>query len=341
MTPLAELTTCVIVNFNGGPALHRCVQSLMESAPGCHVFVVDNASTDGSTENIDPQVRVIRNEKNAGYAAAINQAAQLSSRPFLVASNMDIVFEDHWLEPLVHLLNEREDAGAVSPLILLTSGDAINAAGQNIHVTGLGFNRALGSQRKPGGEAVRVGGIHGALFAMRRSVWSEIGGLDESGFLYHEDVNLSWTLRLRSYELYCVPASVVRHDYFLSMDPEKFFLLERNRVALLMTHLRIRTILALAPFLLATEAMAWGFSFLRGAAFMRAKAASYAWLVRQRSRWSDRRKWMQKLRRQGDWRVLSRLSWNYDLHQFFVLARERGEPRRRINRDGLPGGNEE
>jgi GT2 family glycosyltransferase len=103
------------------------------------------------------------------------------------------------------------------------------------HITGLGFNHGLGEPLSRYGSApFGVAGIQGALFVMRREVYDAIGGFDACGFLYHEDVNVSWLLRLAGYRLYCAPSSRIRHDYFLSMYAEKFHLLERNRVVMLL-----------------------------------------------------------------------------------------------------------
>jgi GT2 family glycosyltransferase len=324
--------TVIVVNFNGGPNLARCLESLIATAPDAAVVVVDNASTDGSADlppHLAPAVRLIRNPQNIGYAAALNQAAAEARTDLLVFSNMDTLFDPGWLEPLVAFLRDRTDAGAVNPLIVLADGDRVNAAGQDVHVTGLGFNRGLGEPIERYGTApFEVAGIQGALFVMRRQVYQAIGGLDAGGFLYHEDVNVSWLLRLAGYRLYCVPASHVRHDYFLSMYAEKFHLLERNRVAMLLAYLRPVTIILLLPFLLLTESFAWGYALIRRHGFIGAKWRSYRWIIDHHSEISSRRTLAAQLRRVGDLALLRSLSWAYDWGQFRVLARERGRGRR-------------
>lgn len=329
---MSAVATVIVVNFNGGPNLARCLESLIATAPDAAVVVVDNASTDGSAElppHLAPAVRLIRNSQNAGYAAALNQAASEARTDLLVFSNMDTLFDPGWLEPLVAFLSDRTDAGAVNPLIVLADGDRVNAAGQDVHVTGLGFNRGLGEPIARYGTApFEVAGIQGALFVMRRQVYEAIGGLDAGGFLYHEDVNVSWLLRLAGYRLYCVPASHVRHDYFLSMYAEKFHLLERNRVAMLLAYLRPVTIILLLPLLLLTEIFAWGFALIRGRGFVGAKWRSYRWIAERRREISSRRTLAARLRRIGDLALLRSLRWAYDWGQFHVLARERGRGRR-------------
>jgi hypothetical protein len=333
----APLVSILIINYNGQDHLGACLEALAgdTQSPAFDVIVVDNASPDQSIRLADekaaqwPALRVVRNAVNRGYAGGVNSALPLARGDFIAVLNPDCQAEPGWLTPLVEFLQTRPNAGAVNPLILLHADGDINAAGQNVHVTGLGFNRRLWQPRALAGQApMRVSGLQGSAFVLRRALLEQMGGWDESGFLYHEDVELSWTLQLMGYDLYCVPTSVVWHDYHLTMYPEKLFLLERNRLALLTTHLRPRTRLAMAPFILFTEALMWGYCLLRGPAFLRAKAESYRWVSAQAVRLRERRKFINSLRRRADWELLANLRWNYAWDQLLSLGRERGPARR-------------
>lgn len=332
--PGSDRVAIVVVNYNGGAKLRTCLESMLETAPGAEIVVLDNASTDGSGDlpDLGKRVRIIRNPVNAGYAAALNSGAASTDADFLIFCNMDIVAEQGWLDPLVDVLRERREAGAVNPLILLADGKNVNAAGQAVHVTGLGFNRGLGTPpERHGLDPFEVSGIQGAVFGMRREAYEAIGGLDATGFLYHEDVNVSWLLRLAGYRLYCVPRARVRHDYFLSMYAEKFHLLERNRVAMLLSYTTFLTRTVMFPLLLLTEAFAWMYAILRRHGFVAAKWRSYRWVAGHRADIEKRRVLARRLRKRSDAAVLLGLSWSYDWRQFRVLARERGLSRRRPN----------
>jgi GT2 family glycosyltransferase len=300
------------------------------------ILVVDNASADGSdsiaarlAEEHEP-VRLLRSPTNRGYAGAVNVALPEARGEYLAVLNMDVVVSEGWLDPLVSFLDASPAAGAACPLILLESDPSrINAAGQNVHPTALGFNRWLDRPREEAGAApFRVSGLHGAAFVIRRELLERLGGWDESGFLYYEDVELSWLLRLAGKEIHCVPASTVIHDYHLTMFPQKLFLLERNRWKLLLSGLRGRTRLALAPLLAVSELMMWGYCLLRGPSFLRAKWRSYAWLRHNAELIRHRRRELAPLRRTSDWGVLRRLHWGYPLDQFVTLGRERGASER-------------
>ena len=303
---------------------------------GTEILVVDNASSDESAAIAErlavehDSLRLLRSETNRGYAGAVNVALRQARGEYLAVLNMDVVVSEGWLGPLIDFLQSHPDTGAVCPLILLESDPGrINAAGQNVHPTALGFNRWLGKPRERAGpDPFRVSGLHGAAFLIRRELLERLGGWDESGFLYHEEVELSWLLRLAGKDIHCVPASTVSHDYHLTMFPQKLFLLERNRWKLLLTTLRRPTRLALSPLLALSELMMWGYCLLRGPTFLRAKRDSYAWIHGHTEEIRHRRREVAPLRRSSDWAVLRRMHWGYPLDQFLTLGRERGESER-------------
>jgi GT2 family glycosyltransferase len=300
------------------------------------VLVVDNASSDGSDSIAEAaaerheSVRLLRSPTNRGYAGAVNLALAEARGEYVAVLNMDVVVSPGWLDPLVSFLERTPAAGAVCPLIVLESEPRrINAAGQNVHVTGLGFNRWLGEPRERAGSApFGVSGLHGAAFLIRRQDLEAIGGWNESGFLYHEDVELSWLLALAGREIHCVPGSTVSHDYHLTMFPHKLFLLERNRWSMLLTDTRPLARLALSPLLALSELMIWGYCLLRGPSFLRAKLDSYRWISGNRERIRERRRFVESVRRRSDWGVVRRMHWGYPLDQFATLGRERGESER-------------
>jgi GT2 family glycosyltransferase len=331
---LTSLVSLIVVNYNGGEATGACLDTLLsdQDRPG-QVIVVDNCSNDGSRDYLQmlagQDVIVIWNTRNVGYAGAVNLGAEKADRPYLAVMNMDVTVTPGWLAPLVAFLEANPSAGAVTPLILLSDGERINAEGQDIHITGLGFNRHLYHPATQASDRpALVSGIHGAAFVVRRSLFEQVGGMDGGAFLYHEDVNISWLLQMMGYDLYCVPASRVRHEYDLSMHPSKLMLLERNRVGMLFSYYSWPALALLSVPLASTELMMWGYCLLQGWPFIKAKATSYSQVVKNWARVIERRILAQSLRRRTDWQLLGRLRWLYAFDQFRVLARERGARRR-------------
>ncbi|MBX5492967.1 MAG: glycosyltransferase family 2 protein [Chloroflexi bacterium] len=330
------LVSAVVVNYNGAQHLARCIDSLCtDGYPALEVLVVDNASTDGSAALLTglqmrhPRLTVLSSAHNLGYAGAVNLALPHARGDYLAVLNMDLEVQRGWLAELVAFLEAHPQVAAVNPLVALADGEYVNALGQDVHVTGLGFNRGLG---RPVGTVGRapfpVTGIQGGAFVVRRAVLEQIGGMDAAGWLYHEDVNLSWLLQLLGYDLYCVPTAVVRHDYKLTMYPVKLYLLERNRWAMLASYLRWPTLVALSPLLLLTEGLMWSYCALKGPAFLVAKARSYVWVVAQWPRLRHRRRWVERARVRTDWALLRRLRWGYAWNQFLILGRARGRSER-------------
>jgi GT2 family glycosyltransferase len=345
--PAQTAVSLIVVNHQGGDRVGPCLESLVAGADAeLELFAVDNASTDGSLETMrrfaqgharvehaHPQrharVEVVASPENLGYAGAVNLVLDRCAGRYIAVLNMDLVAEPGWLAPLVAHLDAHPKVAAVNPLLLLEDGERVNATGLDLHVTGLAFNRDLGVARASIPDApFHVDGVQGAVFVCRRDVLLRMGGLDESGFLYHEDVWLSWALRSQGFEIDCVPRSALRHAYRLSMHADKLYLLERNRWALLDIALSGRSRLLLLPMLLCTEAMLLGYACLRGPRFVAAKLRAMRDAVRDHAaRAAAKRAWRARSRI-GDFALLRGMRWGYAWGQFGTLARERGAPRR-------------
>jgi len=335
----------IVVSYNSGAYLAECLTALTLAEPTLptETLVVDNASTDNSLVVLEewarqhPDLQIVRSQVNRGYAGGVNLGLAQAQGTYVAVLNPDMRVSPGWLTRLVAFLEEHSAVGAVNPLIVLQDSEGrINAAGQDVHLTGLGFNRWLGQPRsRAGAEPLQVSGIQGGAFVIRRSLLEQMGGWDDSGFLYHEDVELSWTLQLMGYDLYCLPAVTVWHHYHLTMYPEKLFLLERNRLAMLLTHLEALSLCGLTLFLLCTECLMWSYCWLRGWTFLKAKAASYQWIIQNQETLRRRKLFLHSLRRRTDGQVLQRLNWGYAWDQFVTLGRERG-PSDRMPVGGLP-----
>lgn len=334
--------TTVVVNYRSGRDLEACLDRLLEDeAHLAKVIVVDNDSRDGSLEGArqrqtsDDRIELVESRVNRGLAGGVNLVLDKVETPYLAILNPDVSVHNGWLGPLVEVMGADPTVGATCPLVVMTGTDQVNSAGQVIHVSGLGFNRNLGSHLESvAGTVEEVGGLHGAAFLIRTDLLRALGGWDDTGFLYHEDVALSWDILLAGSRIVCVPDSVVDHDYHLTMYPDKLHLLERNRWALLLSHLRGGRLVLLGPALIMTELMIWVLCLLRGPRFVIAKTRSYRWLWRQRGAirvWRDR----VFSRPVYDAKRLRRSTvLRYPISQVIALGAERG-PSSRVPEGGL------
>ncbi|MGB7860268.1 MAG: glycosyltransferase family 2 protein [Acidimicrobiia bacterium] len=333
---MARAVTAIVVNYRSGEDLANCLDGLLADPENLEkVMVVDNASGDESWEPAekaardDNRVRLIMSDVNLGLAAAVNLVLDDVTTPYLTILNPDVRPENGWLSPLVTRLDTSPDTAVVCPLVLMEGGGEVNSAGQHVHVTGLGFNRHLHAKpRSLTSAAQDVGGLHGAAFMIRTDVLKDLGGWDTTGFLYHEDVALSWDILLAGKRIEFVPQSRVEHDYHLTMYPDKLYLLERNRWALLLSHLRARRLVLISPALVLTELMVWALCLLRGRSFLRAKWRTFSWLLAERH---AIRNWRHTVftRPTYDADALARhTSWSYPMRQLGILGGERGSSSR-------------
>jgi GT2 family glycosyltransferase len=207
----------VVVNWNAGDLLRRCLESLaaQERRPD-RVVVVDNASADGSLDAalaLHPRVEAIRLETNTGFAAANNLALRACGDCDLVALlNPDAFAAPSWLARLAEAADLHPEYASFASRILVAGDDRLlDGAGDVYHVSGLAWRAGHGTPA-PAAEAPReVFAACAAAALYRREAFLDAGGFDERYFCYLEDVDLGFRLRLRGHRCLYVPAAVARH----------------------------------------------------------------------------------------------------------------------------------
>lgn len=298
---IPPLASVIIVNYNGRSHLPACLNSLLnDDGVEMEIIVVDNASSDGSADLVAaayPQARLIHSRENLGFGGANNLAAAHAQGEYLAFLNQDTVVTTGWLEALIHALEQTPQAGLSTPqILLLDQPDQVNAAGNEMHLTGLTLCRGLYDPAEQWQQPDRVTAVSGAAFVMRRSLFIALGGFDADFFMYFEDTDLSLRARLLGYDCRYVPQAVVYHDYALRFGPRKTYYEERNRYATLLKTLRWPTLILLLPLWLLGELVTWGFVLTRDRANWRNKPRAYTHILRQwpvlsahRRRWQAQR----------------------------------------------------
>jgi GT2 family glycosyltransferase len=281
-TPRAvrPLVSIVIVNTNELRHLERCLPALFrQEYPEFEVLLVDNASTDGSRQWVErefPQVRIVRNAQNLGYAGANNVGFEEARGEVIAVLNPDTAVSPEWLTELVAAIEADPAVGLATPKIVqMDRPNVINACGNDVTFTGLTFCRGLDEPADSYPLADRVPAVSGAAFVIRREVLDLIGPFDESFFVYFEDTDLSLRAQLAGYACLYVPQAVVQHQYVFKLSPRKCFFQERNRYVTLLRLFRWRTLACLLPALALSEVIVWGYLVLRGPRTMWAKVKSY------------------------------------------------------------------
>lgn len=274
----------VIVSYNARSKLMVCLESLLNSLPAdCDLIVVDNASVEGNADAIAerfPGVKLIRSPVNLGFAGGCNLGARHTESEFLVFLNPDTLVERGWMDALLApFADDRRIGLTTARILLLKDPTRLNTCGNNIHLTGLTLCRGMGQGRDAYPRREPVAAISGAACAIPTELFRQLGGFDESFFLYLEDTDLSWRARLAGRETVYVPDCVVLHDYELRITPKKVFWQERNRLLMLLKSLRWPTLILMLPALLLAEVIAWSFVLMRDRRNAANKLRAYGWIM--------------------------------------------------------------
>ena len=297
----------VIPGWNTLGFLPACLESLAGQNLETEVLVVDNGSGDGSVEYLQREgVPHVALPRNVGFAAAVNLAMARTSAPTVLVLNADTVLEPGCTRTLFEALEEDPGLGGVQPRILQLKGgpeafrDAesarIYSAGQVLTRDGRAFERGMGEEQGHWSRERReVFGVCGAACLLRRELFDDLGGYDESYFAFYEDVDLNVRARIAGWRFEYAPEAVVWHagnaswtSGFARPSADNARLVARNRLATQVKFMPLRAL----PRIVAVEAGA----LLRAArqrrflATLRGKLAALRWfprLLRERRRLRD------------------------------------------------------
>jgi len=227
----------IVLNYNGRAWLQGCLAALAAQvgAPSFETLLVDNASSDGSLDFVRqrfPAVRAIELGTNVGFAAGNNAGARAARGRFLVFLNNDTIVATDWLSRLLVAVDGPSPfALATSRIVRLDDPSTVDSAGDGYLRAGGAYKHGHG--RPVDGYAVsrEVFGACGAAFIVRREVFDELGGFDESFFMVYEDVDLSYRARLRGYRCWYAADASVRHAGSATLgrlSPDAVFYGQRN-----------------------------------------------------------------------------------------------------------------
>jgi GT2 family glycosyltransferase len=300
--------SAVIVNWNGKEVTAECVRSLLaQNHPDLEIIVSDNGSTDGSVEHLRAafadSVRIIENHANLGFGAAVNRGFQIAHGNYLLFLNNDLTLASDAVAELARELDTDAAIGGAVPKILYHENrDTINSYGVEVNYTGVAYPRLIDCRDSHGLASYET--PCGGIFMMRREVYAATGGFDEDFFLYHEDHDLSWRIRLLGWKLVVRPTAVFYHHYHFHKGVRKFYTSEKNRLRMLLKNFSLKTLALIAPGLALVEAAQLAHALGNGWFFLKLK--SYVELLGD---WADilkKRRIVQRSRAVSD-REITRL----------------------------------
>lgn len=254
--PADPRVAVMILNWNAGPHLLRCVESVRRTVPPtARVVVIDNASHDDSLESIGhiQGIELTRNEANLGFAAAYNRALFSATEEFVVLLNPDIVAErPGWLEELLErAAAEPRQAAVACRLLFAHDPRTLNSAGGMVYWwTGpvdLGFGE---DDVEAHLRELRPFAPCGGAMLVRSVAFREAGGFDEAMFAFVEDVDLGWRLRLVGWDIGYAPNARLLHAFAATtgaISPLRVYLTHRNFLRAMLKNYSRRTLLRALP----------------------------------------------------------------------------------------------
>lgn len=313
----------VILNWNGKTLLQKFLPSIITHSKEANIYVADNASTDDSIvfiKNEYPQIKIIKNKENGGYAKGYNEALKYLTEDIFCLVNSDIEVTENWLTPILKTFNTEENTAIIQPKILDYKNKAYfeyaGAAGGFIDKYGYPFCRGrifntIEKDQKQYNNNTNIFWASGACFFIRKNTFNALNGFDESFFAHMEEIDLCWRAYNLGYTTKYVAQSKVYHvggATLNAINPKKTYLNFRNSLAtltknasgniffLIITRL-ILDGLAAIKFLLE-------FKFAHILAILKAHFSFYAWLpllLKQR----------QALSQKKDYFKVKSIVWSY------------------------------
>jgi len=193
------------------------------------IIVIDNNSPDGNPEDLQPLfqgVRFVRNTMNTGFARACNQGFALSSGSYVLFLNPDTLVGENCLHQCISFMENHQEAGAAGVRMVDGKGKFLKESKRGFPSLSASFFKLFGLSgmfprsgafgkyylsRVPETKDQEVDILSGAFMMIRREVYRQTGGFDESFFMYGEDIDLSWRIKQLGYKNYYLGSMTITH----------------------------------------------------------------------------------------------------------------------------------
>lgn len=261
----------VILNFNGEKLLSHFLPSVVAHSGDAKIVLADNGSTDASVQLVKekyPGIEIIQLEKNYGFCGGYNIALKQVEADYYVLLNSDVEVTQHWLEPMIGLLQSDATIAAVQPKILSYNQkeyfEYAGAGGGFIDSWGYPFcrGRVFNYTEKDTGQyndTREVFWASGACLVIRSQVFNALKGFDETFFAHMEEIDLCWRIQRSEYRVLYCGVSWVYHvgaGTLSRSNPKKTYYNFRNGLALLVKHLPSTTLALKFPIRLVLDYLA-------------------------------------------------------------------------------------
>jgi hypothetical protein len=236
-----NLVSIITINYNQSLVTNQLLKSLSKTTwPEIEILVVDNNSELSQFRLIDnsySNVRIIKSDKNLGFAGGNNLGLKEAKGKYILLLNNDTEVEPDFIDMLIYRLEKEENVGVVSPKIkYFDAPDIIQYAGYTpINKITLRMH-AIGHKQKDDGQfnkPIETNFAHGCAMMSKREIINKVGLIPEEYFLYYEEQDWSLMIKKAGYKIWYEPESVVYHKESVSVQkqsPLKTYFMNRNRI---------------------------------------------------------------------------------------------------------------
>jgi GT2 family glycosyltransferase len=245
------LVSIITINWNSLPVTCEFLESIKKqnTYPNIEVIVVDNHSKEcpaAKLEAVYPEIILIRNDKNLGFSGGNNTGMAHAKGDYFFIVNNDTEFTPGLIEGLLEIFEQYPDAGAVSPKFhyFFQKGTIEYAGFESVNIF-TGRNGMVGSRQKDEGQYDQVtvtNYAHGGGMLVPRKVVEEVGLMNETFFLYYEELDWCTQIKKKGYKIYYQPKSLIYHKESMTTgksSPLKAFYLTRNRILFMRRNVRM------------------------------------------------------------------------------------------------------
>ena len=330
----------IIPHWNGIDVLSECLDSLGKSTyKNIEIIVVDNASSDGSQDWIrsnHPNIILVQNKSNLGYAEGCNVGAKSSSGEYLIFLNNDTVQNENWIESLVDFLNLNRNVAAVQPKILnyydRMKFDYAGGCGGWIDVLGFPFarGRLFLNLEEDHGQYEKIRPIFwasGTALMIRKKMFIDLNGFDKTFFAHQEEIDLCWKIHLSGKEVWSVPTSVVFHKNAVTLpmfSRKKQYLNHRNSLLMMLTNYSLPMTLYLFPIRLSLEFVALFYAlFCFDINHFIGIIQSLLWIITHPHIIVSRRIRTRKIRKLKDAKIIKNMYWGSVVFDHYIRRKKK------------------
>jgi len=262
----------VILNWNGRKLLEKFLPSVVQFSEGqADIYVADNNSSDDSIEFLlknYPQVEIVQNETNGGYAKGYNDALARINADVYALVNSDIEVTEGWLNPVIEEFKKNRKTGIVQPKLLdfkdKSKFEYAGAGGGFVDFMGYPFCRGrifmeLEKDKGQYDDSANIFWASGACFFIRSEIYHQLGGFDEDYFAHQEEIDLCWRVQNEGLQVRYVGSSCVYHVGGATLresHPRKTFLNFRNSLFTIAKNVPKRYVFIVVLFRLLLDAVA-------------------------------------------------------------------------------------